>query len=134
MNIDEQLHMSNILNFQLVTPEKTVLQKELVSLTCNTDMGQITILPGHVPLVANLVAGELHAKNDHDDFLLYVAGGFVQVRQGSNVIILADDAEHDYAIDIQKAEEAHERAKKAMQEKQLSGQEYARGAASLEKS
>ena len=95
-------------------------------------MGQITILPGHIPLVANLVAGELHAKTDHDDFYLFVAGGFVQVRPGNKVVILADDAEHHYAIDVQKAEEAHERARKAMAEKQVSSQDYARIAASLQ--
>ncbi len=122
------------INFKLVTPEKTVLQKELISLTCPTEMGEITILPGHIPLVANLAAGELHAKTDHDDFYLYVAGGFVEVRKNSEVIVLADDAEHHYAIDIKKAVEAKQRAERALKEPQLSGQEYARVAASLNQS
>lgn len=125
----------NLINFQLVTPEKSVLSQELASLTCDTDLGQITILPGHVPLVANLVAGELHAKTtDNQDFYLFVAGGFVEVRRGNDVVILADDAEHHYAIDIQRAVEAKERAEKAMKEQRLSGQEYARVAASLQQS
>ncbi len=122
------------ITFQLVTPEKTVLQQELVSLNCPTDMGQITVLPGHIPLVANLVPGELHAKTDHDDFYLYVAGGFIEVRSGNQVVILADDAQHHHEIDIKQAEEAVKRAEQGLKEQHLSGEEYARVAASLHKS
>lgn len=122
------------INFQLVTPERTVLQKELVSLTCPTDMGQITILPGHIPLVANLVPGELHAKTDHDDFYLYVAGGFVEVRSENQVVILADDAAHHHEIDVKRVEEAKARAEAGLKEQVMSDEEYARVAASIQQS
>jgi F-type H+-transporting ATPase subunit epsilon len=126
--------MPNTINFQLVTPEKTVLNEELVSLTCPTEMGQITILPGHIPLVANLAPGELHAKTASGDHYLYVAGGFVEVRSGNEVVILADDAQHHHEIDIKRAEEAVKRAEQGLKEQHLSGEEYARVAASLHKS
>lgn len=145
------------INFQLVTPEKTVLTKELVSLSCPTTLGQITILPDHAPLVATLVPGELHAKTEKDEFFLYVAGGFVEVHpirspqrsvgadaqthQTSNgvkpatkVIVLADAAEHHHEIDIQRAEEAKKRAEAALKEIKISDEEYAATAASLERS
>jgi F-type H+-transporting ATPase subunit epsilon len=83
--------MSNI-HFQLVTPEKTVLSKELASLSCPTTMGQITILPNHSQLVATLAPGELHAKTASEEFFIHVSGGFVEVREGNNVIVLADSA------------------------------------------
>ena len=123
-----------LLTFRLVTPEKTVLEKELASITCNTDMGQITILPGHVPLVASLVAGELHAKTETDEFFLYVAGGFVEVKPANQVVILADDAEHHYAIDVEKAAEAKKRAEELLKERQLSGREHAKVSAALQQS
>ncbi len=126
--------MSNTFNFNLVTPERTVLSQELVSLTCPTDLGQITILPGHIPLVANLVPGELHAKTDHDDYYLYVAGGFVEVRAGNEVVILADDAAHHHEIDIKRVEEAKQRAEQGMKQHHSSSEEYARVAASLQQS
>lgn len=122
------------LNFQLVTPEKTVLQQELTSLSCPTSLGQITILAHHIPLVANLVAGELHAKTEKDDFFVYVSGGFVEVRAGNQVVVLADTAEHHYEIDQKAAEEAIKRAAASMKEKTLSGEEYAKVAATLERS
>ena len=122
------------LHFQLVTPERTVVSQELSSLTCPTSLGQITILPGHTPLVANLVPGELHAKSEKGESFLFVAGGFVEIKDGNKVIVLADAAEHHHEIDIQKAEEAKERAEKITREEKQSSAEYARAAATLEQS
>ncbi len=122
------------LNFQLVTPERTVLSEELDSLSCPTTLGQITILPNHIPLVANIVPGELIAKVDNKQHFIHVAGGFIEIRPGNEVIALADAAEHHDEIDIQKTEEAVERAKKAMKEKSMSSEEYAKVAATLQRS
>lgn len=124
----------NFINFQLVTPEKTVLSQELASLSCPTEMGQITILPHHAALVASLAPGELHARTEKDDFYLYVSGGFVEVKNDGKVIVLADAAEHHYEIDAQKEEEAKARAEKTMKEAKASSQEYAQVAAALERS
>jgi len=122
------------LHFQLVTPEKMVLDEDLDSLSCPTSLGQITILPGHVPLVANLVPGELIARSGKDERNLSVSGGFVEIRPNDQIVVLADEAEHYYEIDIQKAEEAKKRAQKAMDEAKMYSEEYAAAAAALEKS
>ncbi len=126
----------NSINFQLVTPERTVLQKELTSLSCPTTLGEITILPNHIPLVANLIPGELHAKSGNEDFFLYVAGGFVEVRAQNQVVVLADAAEHHFEISVQQAQEAVSKAQKEMQERKhgMSEQEYAKVAAVLQQS
>lgn len=124
----------NLLHFELVTPEKTILKQELQSLTCPTTMGKITILPGHTPLVANLIPGELIAKMDDKGIFLHVSGGFVEIRQNNEIVVLADAAEHAGEIDEQRAVEAKQRAEKMLKEKQLFGEEYARVAASLERS
>src|SRR5262245_34833116 len=115
----------NFITFQLVSPERTVLSQELSSLTCPTTMGEITILPHHVPMVAELKAGELHAKSATSDEYIFVSGGFVQINPGSQVIVLADTAEHHYEIDEQRAKEAMERAQKELAEKKMSAGEYA---------
>lgn len=122
------------INFQLVTPEKTVPTEELISLTCPTTMGEITILSNHVPLVATLVAGELHAKTQSEDHFIFVAGGFVEVKPGSRAIVLADAAEHHYEVDVEAAEQAAERARKTMAEHANSSPEFARVSASLQQS
>ncbi len=124
----------NTLNFQLVTPERTVLSQELASLSCPTTMGEITILPNHVPLVAQLQAGEIHAKSGTEDFFMFVSGGFVEIQAGNKVVVLADAAEHHYEIDELRAKEAAERAQKELSEKQVGSQEYAAVSAALERS
>lgn len=124
-----------MIKLQLVTPERTVLTEEVASLICPTTEGQITILPGHVPLIATLVSGELIAKNGGEDHNIHVAGGFVQVQHGGQeIIILADSAEHFYEIDIERAEEAKALAEKTLQEQKLSDEEYVMAATMLQKS
>jgi F-type H+-transporting ATPase subunit epsilon len=124
----------NLINFQLVTPEKKVLSQELTSLTCPTTLGEITILPNHIPLVATLVPGELHAKTEKDEFFLHVSGGFVQIKKNNEVVVLADAAEHHHEIDRQRAEEAVKRAKEALKQTKATSEEYAHVAAALERS
>jgi F-type H+-transporting ATPase subunit epsilon len=122
------------LKFQLVTPKGPVLSETVESLSCPTTQGQITILPGHIPLVATLAAGELVAKTKGVEHILHVAGGFVEVRKHNEVILLADEAEHFYEIDQVQVEEAKQRAEEIMKEKNLSAEEYAAASASLERS
>jgi F-type H+-transporting ATPase subunit epsilon len=122
------------LDFQLVTPERTVLNEELDSLSCPTTLGQITILPGHIPLVATLTAGELIAKSGGKESNIAVTGGFIEVRPNNQVVALADAAEHHYEIDVQKTEDAVKRAQTAMKETKMSAEEYAKVAASLNQS
>lgn len=128
------MNLKNLINFKLVTPERTVLNEELDSLSCPTTLGQITILPGHIPLVATLVAGELIAREGGKEHNIAVTGGFIEVRPNNQVIALADAAEHHYEINIQKTEEAAKRAQAAMAEKKMSAEEYAKVAASLNQS
>lgn len=125
----------NKLQLQLVTPERTVLTEEVVSLVCPTTEGQITILPGHVPIIATLVSGELIAQNGGEQRNIHVAGGFVQVQNGGKeIIVLADAAEHFYEIDLARAEEAKEQAEKTLSEQTLSDEEYAIAAVNLQRS
>lgn len=124
----------NLINFRLITPERTVLSQELISLTCPTTLGEITILPNHIPIVATLVPGELRAKTSTDEFFIHVSGGFVQVNKNSEVIVLADAAEHFHEINTERAEEAKKRAEETLRQSQASSEEYAKVAASLERS
>ncbi|HMR55187.1 MAG TPA: ATP synthase F1 subunit epsilon [Candidatus Doudnabacteria bacterium] len=121
------------LKLQLITPERTVLSEEVRSLTCPTQEGQITILPNHAPLVANLVSGELITKNDGTDHFIHVAGGFIEVRKNNEIIILADAAEHHFEIDIARAEQAKKQAEELMTQQHLAEEEYATAAWLIQK-
>lgn len=122
-----------LIHLKLVTPERTVLFHDVESLSCPTEMGQITVLADHQPLVATLRPGELSARGPQSEFFVNVTGGFLQVDAGSQVTVLADAAEHFYEINEERAEAARKRAQEMLQQEQLSDREYARVAASLEK-
>lgn len=112
-----------------------MLDEELASITCPTKMGEITILPNHVPLVASLKTGELVARTaDGSEHNIHVAGGFVEVQEGGRVIILADAAEHHHEIDEAEAEAAKQRAEEALKQSNISQEDYALAAAALERS
>ncbi len=104
------------LHVQLVTPERTLLDEAVESVTCPTTEGQITILPNHEPLIAALQPGELAAHFNGRTVSIAIAGGFVEVRPGNNVVILADAAEHASEIDEQEAQAAIERAAEDMKQ------------------
>ncbi len=123
----------NKLNVQLVTPTRSLLNSEFDSLSCPTTQGQITILRGHAPLVSTLAAGELITRKGSEIHNFHISGGFIEVQRGNTVIILADEGEHHYEIDIEQAEAARVRAQSLIKEGNLSEKEFAATSASLHK-
>lgn len=104
------------LKLQLVTPERVVYEALVDQVTAMTEAGEVTILPGHIPLVATLRSGELRTKTDGKEELLVASTGFIEVRPGSEVVILADTAERAEELDLTSIEAARDRAKKALEE------------------
>jgi len=121
------------LHLQLVTPQKVVLNEELDSVSCPTLTGQITVLPGHIPLVATLTPGELIARTGQEEHNIHVDGGFVEVKPGNQVIILADAAEHVAELDEEQTRQAAQRAEQLLKQSTASDEEYALAAAALER-
>ncbi len=122
------------IKFKIATPERVVYEAEVEQVTCPTQMGEVTILPNHIPMVANLVAGEMKVIADGKPRYLAVAGGFLEVRPGNEVVILADAAEHEEEIDLKRAEEARTRAQKLMSEEVKDQEQFAEAQGALERS
>lgn len=122
------------LQFQIATPERVVFEAPAAeSITLPSSEGEITVLPDHLPLVANLVAGEVRVKVGGQEVLMAVSGGFIEVRPGK-VTVLADTAERAEEIDEARAEEARQRAHKLMsQERTAEETDFTALAAKLEK-
>lgn len=96
------------MKFRLITPEKVAFEAEAQSITLPTVSGEITLLPGHAPLVSQLDHGELVVRGA-GEHVFAVSGGFVSVT-GDRVEVLAESADHADEIDAQQAEEAKARA------------------------
>lgn len=123
------------INLKITTPTGVAYAAEPVSVTVDTKDGQVTILPGHVPLLSAIAAGEVMIRTEEKEEISFaVHGGFLEVSKGSVVTILADGAESSDEIDESAVEEAIARAQE-LKEKELdkNSQEYARISALLER-
>jgi len=111
------MSMARPITFELTTPERIVVQEDVDGVTLPTTAGEITVLKDHIPLVATLVSGMATVHKGGEEEYLAVSGGFVEVRPGNRVIVLADTAERAEELDLEKVEEARVRAAKALEEK-----------------
>jgi len=85
--------------------------------TIPTQDGEITVLPGHVPLVSSLKPGVCTLHDGKNQEYLSLSGGFLEVQPDGRVIVLADTAERAEELDLEKIEAARERARKVLEEK-----------------
>ena len=75
----------------VVTPERTLLDEPVSALRFPLYDGDIGILPGRLPLIGRLGAGELRITTSAGEESYFVDGGFVQVL-GPNVTLLTNRA------------------------------------------
>ena len=104
------------LTLEIVTPEARVYSDTVDTVVIPTVEGEVGILPGHIPLVALVGAGELRATKAGKTELLVVGGGFAQV-SGEKVSILADSAIEEQKIDENAVANAMRRAEEALRQK-----------------
>lgn len=107
--------MDNTLRLEIVTPDATVYSEDVNMVTLPGVEGQLGILPGHVPLMTYLVAGEMIVRKSGQDRFLVVGEGFVEIT-GDHVAILTDLAIAAENIDEAKAEEARQLAAARLRE------------------
>ncbi len=101
------------MNIEIVTPEARVYEDTIDSVVMPTTSGEIDILPGHIPIVTEIMAGELIVSQFGKRQSLAISKGFVQC-VGDKISILAEDAIHIDEIDESAVEEAQKRAENAL--------------------
>ena len=104
------------IKLEIVTPEAKTYSDDVDMVTLTGSEGEMGILPQHMPLMTQLVAGEIHAKKGTENIFLAVGDGFVQVT-GEKISVLTDMAIRAENIDEAKAEEARQRAEARLAEK-----------------
>jgi F-type H+-transporting ATPase subunit epsilon len=108
--------MANTLKLEIVTPESEVFSGEVEMVTLPGIEGEMGIYPNHVPLMTQLVPGEVIARQAGRDLFLAVGEGFVEIT-GDHVNIITDMAIEAANIDEAKAEEARRRAEARLAQK-----------------
>jgi len=124
--------MANTLKLEIVTPDGTVYSEDVEMVTLPGVAGQMGILPQHVPLISQMVPGEMIVRKDGHEIFFATGAGLIEVA-ATRVSILTDLAVQADKIDEAKAEEARQRAEARLREK-LSGEQVAAVNASLTRS
>ncbi len=102
------------IHLKIVTPEGTALDEDVHMVFLPCIEGELGVLHGHIPLLTQLVPGELRIVRGLAEEVLAVGEGFVEVT-GSGVSVLTEMAEKEAEIDIDATEAAIARAKKALE-------------------
>ena len=124
--------MADTMKLEVVTPEGIVFSEDVEMVTVPGIAGQIGILPQHVPLITQMVPGEMIVRKAGRDLFVAMGEGLIEVT-AKRVAILTDLAIAADRIDEAKAEEARQRAEARLREK-LSSEEIAQVNAALTRS
>jgi len=102
------------MNLELVTLDGVKFKAEAYSVILPTAAGEITVLPGHEPLLSQLVPGvitirrnKIEADYHLEHFATY--GGVLEI-SSKGVRILVDEATHGDEINVAEAQKAHDAA------------------------
>jgi F-type H+-transporting ATPase subunit epsilon len=105
------------LTLEIVTPEARVYSDVIETVVIPTVEGEIGILPGHIPLLTQVEAGELRVtKNGRTEYLA-VGNGFAQI-DGDKVSVLTESAIDEAKIDADAAAKAQARAEEALRSRE----------------
>jgi F-type H+-transporting ATPase subunit epsilon len=120
------------LSVEIVTVERRVLTEEGIDEVIAPGIeGELAVLPRHAAFMTMLRPGELILKKGAEEIPFAVTGGFFEVLR-DRVIVLADAAERAEEIDVQRAEQARERARIAL-ERRESTEDLAAAQAALQR-
>jgi len=93
----------------IVSPERELYSGDVDLVLAPSVDGQLGIFPHHTPLIAQLEEGGLTARVGEEEYVFAIHGGVIHVLP-DQVVVLADVAERADEIDLQRADEARQRA------------------------
>ena len=103
--------MADKIKFDLVSPERLLLSKQVDMVTVPGTEGYMGVIAGHAPLVSALRAGMIDMKDDGVDTRFFIRGGFAEINS-TKITVLAEEAvplsELDIAVLDQRIADAQE--------------------------
>jgi F-type H+-transporting ATPase subunit epsilon len=107
--------MADTFQFQLVSPERMLVDEQVSEAQIPAAEGYIGVMPGHAPLMSELKpGGVLTYRGNGGEKTLAVYGGFVEVLP-ERTRVLADAAEFSSEINADQARQRLAEATKAME-------------------
>lgn len=102
------------LTLSILTPARAIIEKKEVDLvTLPAYEGEMCILPGHIPYMAQLREGILKYRIGQSEEFISIFWGFFEV-SNNNVIVLAEDANISKEIDEEKQRQEYQKLRQAI--------------------
>jgi F-type H+-transporting ATPase subunit epsilon len=106
--------MAENIKFEVVTPEKLVVNENAQIVVAPGTLGEFGILSGHTPFLSTLKTGIIRYTDEKGkDKHVFVSGGFAEALP-DKVTVLDESAERKRDIDQERAEDALKRAQERL--------------------
>lgn len=106
--------MAETVKLEIVTPEKYVVSEDVQIVMAPGELGEFGVLSGHTPFLTSLQIGKIRYRDTGDkEHIVFVSGGFTEALP-DRVTILAESAELQDDIDVERARSALKRAEKRL--------------------
>lgn len=106
-----------MIELKVVTPNGRYFEQPVKSIHAKSVMGEITILPNHMPIVMSLVPCRLRIVNEKGETEDFAISGGVLHYDDDHAALLTDAIEGKAEIDIPRAQKAYIRARKRMEKR-----------------
>ena len=104
------------IHVELVTQERKIFEEPEADIVVVPAVeGEMGVLPNHAPVLTTLSFGELVVRKGDAEERFAIYGGVVDVRP-DKIVVLADMAQSSFALDLEKAQEARDRARDLVEE------------------
>ncbi|WP_077928476.1 F0F1 ATP synthase subunit epsilon [Wohlfahrtiimonas populi] len=105
----------NTMHVAIVSAEKELFSGDVTFFAGTSISGELGIFPGHLPLLTQLVPGQVRLKttNGSED-VFWISGGILEI-QPNQIIVLAESAERADDLDEAEAKAARERVESMLQ-------------------
>ena len=104
-------------HLKVMTVDRCFYADEVDRIIIRTTQGDVGILPNHVPYIAAIGIGGLTIIKDGEKRMAAVAGGLVDVSK-ERTVVLERTCEWADEIDVHRAQEAAERARAVIQQRE----------------
>ncbi|MDT6981007.1 F0F1 ATP synthase subunit epsilon [Levilactobacillus zymae] len=108
---------ASVLSVSIVTPDGRVYEHQGTFLVVTTEVGELGIMPNHVPVISPLAVNVVRVQHDDAEDKIAVNGGFLEFSNNTATIV-ADSAERQDDIDVARAENARQRAEETIKKAQ----------------
>ena len=112
--------MAQTMQFDLVSPERRLASGQVTSVQIPGVEGDLTAMPGHMPLITTLRPGVLRVSSEDGDQDYVVTGGFAEIGEGLSVlaekaVLRSEMTEETFETMLKEAENFYGKAKETFE-------------------